>query len=315
MIKKLFKDIYLLILNFIISPPKYALSEVGIVSVVCHDQLILFINLMKTLEFHSKLCFEIYIIDDGSLTKLDKILLRRKFLNIKIVNQHQSLLLLKKRYKNYKNFILNRSDKKSPTFKLKFDALLLNPFPRFIYLDSDILFFKKPAEIISWIHSKKREVLVSSVNSATKKLAYQSSAPDVSFRILFLKHNKINIDNLFISSLLCIPDKSILNVEIIDKTIKAFYKIKFPYYIHLEEIAVASVLSKNITKSLDEEKYCNHIDEIYAKNSQISNKTICVHFSGTSNKKKAYCYGFRETIRIVTNNFWHKFGHQGHSAT
>jgi len=106
-------------------------------------------------EYFSGRRWPFLIHDDGTLDEAIQKQIREGFPGCRIVTRAEAEALESERLKNYPACRRNRS-----TFNLSlkfFDLPAFAPHPRFIVLDSDLLFYKRPDEILKWADSDSSE--------------------------------------------------------------------------------------------------------------------------------------------------------------
>ncbi|MFZ2025583.1 MAG: hypothetical protein WAV51_04860 [Microgenomates group bacterium] len=144
-----------------LTPPVYAKKyskTTGIVTKIGHKYITMYVLMMKTFVFFSKLSLATCVIDDGTLTKHDRRVLAKHVRNIRIINASAGLRAIKKIKTKYPNTYRYRMETHPDLFTHNtcvYDLTQLSGFKKFIILDADIIFFKKPTAIINWVHSKK----------------------------------------------------------------------------------------------------------------------------------------------------------------
>ena len=156
---------------------------------------------------------------------------------------------------------------------------LLNPFSKFIYLDADVLFIKKPTEIIEWIERKTEDSLYSGhLPYPSDCFGYLNEIVINSFRILLFRYFKHPVNPTINTGLLCIADKDKLKLKKIDQMFQFYYEIEYARHNVVEEAAFAFALSPNHFKFLPPEKYVNvWAYEEYCQS--VTSKAISIHYS------------------------------------
>lgn len=120
-------------------------------SVICHkDVPTAIICLRSFLRFMGS--DKLVIHGDGSLTKDDIKLLKKFFSNSNIIRFEDSQKIINKHFRNKFPFITKNRNRKLKRWHIltMLDIWLFSKCEKIIYLDSDILFQKKPTEIIQW---------------------------------------------------------------------------------------------------------------------------------------------------------------------
>lgn len=136
-IKKYSKELFLKILINLIPPMKSAdtSESIGIVTLLCHNDVDRFICAATSLMYFLKKTLPIHIINDGTLGSSDFRKLSEKF-TIIIDGKNQLKI------KNMHSFSRYRLHSKTAKNKKKIDALLFSKFLKSIYIDADVLFLK-----------------------------------------------------------------------------------------------------------------------------------------------------------------------------
>jgi hypothetical protein len=244
--------------------------------------------------------FPVYITDDGTLTARDVKKLK-KYFTVTVELYKSSERKMAKTIKQYKNIYKFRFDNEIHDLRKKIDCFFLNPFTQFIYLDSDILFFKYPKEVMDWIGSDSKKVLYTAHQPYPKDF-FDSEAARLqqAYRFLLNKYFSFSVDPSFNSGFICVPNKSSINCRALDKILDFFYK---GYYICSwvsEETALAfSFNDKNYIK-LPTDKYLNSwaMDEYLRV---YSEKAISLHYSGRVKNVKFKTDAIKQALK--TNLF------------
>lgn len=172
---------------------------------ICHEDIGMLIYCLKSFLYFSEKAYHVVLHDDGSLTKKDIKRLKRHFVNIRILKKKQADKLVYDKIKEYeaikkyrysymcKNWVY-RTNFNPYVLSIKLlDFNLLSNAKKILVLDTDILFFKKPIEILEWINDDKENRILSSVEQSPR--------------------------NIFNSGILCI-NKDIFNLDHIEEWIK-----------------------------------------------------------------------------------------------
>lgn len=216
-----------------------------ITTLVSHDRVKMLSHCLKSLLWSIEISPKIIIISDGSLTVLDKLQLKNTF-SAEIISRKETDNLISRKFSRYKNFMKFRSNIYSPITKLKFDAIFSTEFKRLIYIDSDLLFFKKSKEVKKWIANNENDFLHLEHDSSLLE-SYKREDIDRSFRAMFSKKYFPLTSPFFNSGLLCIPNKDLLDINLLDKVFTVFNELEYSQSFTSEETAM-SVLFKNTGK-------------------------------------------------------------------
>lgn len=147
---KLFSDFFLSKL------PKYecSINDDFEVHILCQKNDIGMLEwALKSFLYFSKLCPNIIVHDDGSFDKKSASVLESKFRNLRVLFKAEADQLIKD-YPGLSDDIRKYRDN-GPSIILEFfDLFLLSKAKKVMVCDSDILFFKRPDEIINFINGK-----------------------------------------------------------------------------------------------------------------------------------------------------------------
>ncbi len=251
-------------------------TNTGVCTLLCHKDVNQLIYALMSFFYYLGEDLPIFIIDDGTLTKNDRHKLKR-FFKITIEPKKTSDLKMSRLIKKYKNFYTYRFNESKSFYKKKFDAILLCPFDHFIYLDSDVLFFKKPREIVSWLRGTK-QVILYTVHD--QDLIQNTNLVDHEFffRSLLSKYLHYPVNNSFNSCLLCAPKKRIVNLSDLDSIFALFNDISYSLAPSAEETALSIIVSRQNKRTLlDAKKYlvCPYTIDYLSK---LSVQTTYLHY-------------------------------------
>jgi len=131
-------------------------ADVEIHTLTSHQDLKRYLLAIKSfLRFYNKVAVVVH--DDGSLTNSDKEILKDHISGIKIISFQQAENQLVEKLNNYKK--IQYYYQRYVISKQLFDYALLAKTEKIISLDSDILFFKSPTEVIKWIENGSKELI------------------------------------------------------------------------------------------------------------------------------------------------------------
>lgn len=272
-------------------------NRVGICTLLCHRDVQMFLYNISSFFFATERVFPIYIIDDGTLTNYDKILLKKK-LNAEIESSVSAEVKVIKELAKFPYILKFRCDKNTHQLKKKLDVLLLNPFNKFIYLDADLLFYKKPEEIIKWIDSENKIGLYSAHNKYP--LNFYNNQLEIithAYRYLLFQDFNPKINPSFNSGLLCLYRNS-FDLRKINNVFKIFYISSFINHKLAEEIALGLGILSQRVDILPTKKYLNvwDYDEYIGT---VSSSKVSVHFS-LFDKKDLY---IQESVKLILETY------------
>ena len=110
---------------------------------------------LKSFLYFSKLCPNIIVHDDGSFDKRLASVLESKFTNLKVLFRGEADRLIKD-YPGLPDDIKKYRDNGHTILLEFFDLFLLSNAKKVMICDSDILFFKRPDEVIDFINGKSQ---------------------------------------------------------------------------------------------------------------------------------------------------------------
>jgi 16S rRNA G966 N2-methylase RsmD len=254
-------------------------KKIGICSLVGGGQIFMFVACIKSFLRVLKMSLPVVVVDDGTLTDFDVLMLEKYLINIKVIRRAEADQKIKGVISRYP-FCMKYRNEKSPTLyrhNLKlFDPVLLSGFNKYILLDSDIIFFRRPKAILDWIRSNKRYNL---------HMSYAPKEKDV--QLIETLQNRL-IGKLFETELSSIFNSGIigafrkdLDMSFIEDQIRNLYKWKLEHAWFGEQMIFSTLFSNAkrgvYVKALDPYDY--HVKSTdYFKN-RIAD-CICIHFDG-----------------------------------
>lgn len=181
-------------------------DTVTISTLLCHRDAILFICSLKTFFLKSEFTSKVCVTDDGTLLLRDKFLLRFFFPSITIINRNDSDAKIMKYFGSFPEFINYRRKVAKHFYKL--DAIINASTEKVILFDADILFYKKPKEICSWISSKKKYCMHTEHDCSFFSSEYY---PEITIRSLFNKILNASVSTTFSSGLILLNKSHFLS--------------------------------------------------------------------------------------------------------
>lgn len=279
--------------------PSFALpihGSVGISSLVGHGYLVLSIYSLTSFYYHSKKIIPCTIIDDGTLTKSDCIILQTHFPGITIIPKAQADKIIHTLLKKYPSILSFRKNERVHKFCMKVtDITLLPMYKKILYIDSDVLFFNTPTRIQKWIDTSERTYLYEPEHRAPD----WGIADGWNFAGNAICHElNITLEERFNSGLLCI-DKPTFPLELVNRVVTYMRTVDMDRSWLAEQYTLAAAFThvraktlgnKYIHMALPDKNILNHASS-YA----------CIHFAYLA---KPYFY--REALKqfLQTNHFW-----------
>jgi hypothetical protein len=237
-------------------------AEVEIHSLTCHRDLNIYLLAIKSfLRFYNDVAVIVH--DDGSLNNKDILMLKKHIKNIKIITKKEADEKVNLFLKNKPNCKYFRNI--CPIAKQLFDYTVLSKNKKIISLDSDIIFLKKPDEVIKWIKNKTNLIIYN----------YENTKSQILSKYKIKESGDIN------GGFVCYY-KDMMNYDIIERVIKKIIKEKEMSNFKLSSFSqnlfsICIYYSKYESTLLDKEKY---LVIIPFNRKNINNKNIMVHFPG-----------------------------------
>jgi hypothetical protein len=243
-IPKYFFGVLLKLYNFKPIPlPK--IGNTCIVTISCHSHISMLRFSLYSLFNNLSAKYPCIVFDDGTLTKTDIFQLIQQFPGIQIIDRQKSDLKIISQLTHYPNCKKYRQSKTTPIFKLKLlDCFLLVNYQKIFYVDDDIIFLRKPSQILNWINEKDQTCLYAA------HIKYKNfKQPDVNeesiamIRMFIDKINK-NIDFYFNSGLMCVY-KQMYSLKRIDEILQYCYTVGLESSWSSEQLTLADAIANN----------------------------------------------------------------------
>lgn len=128
--------------------------DVEIHSVIQHDAVLYYMLCLKSLLHQLNFEPKIIVHDDGSLEKSDMDLLKSHFPNLRICEYEKSTNEVLEQIGRFKSLYINRKNRFNKNWHMLtlLDVPLLARSSKILYLDSDILFYRKPNTLVKWMN-------------------------------------------------------------------------------------------------------------------------------------------------------------------
>ncbi|HBA65910.1 MAG TPA: hypothetical protein DCZ48_06990 [Methylococcaceae bacterium] len=247
-------------------------AEVSYISLLCHRDVNIGLMAMKSFL---RFCNNVRIIvqDDGSLSEQDKIRLAKHIPGMLFIDRTEADQRLSGKISNR----LHEARQKDPSFLKLVDVNLLFQGPK-IVADSDILFLKRPNEIIDWINisENNRKPFFHEVNDANK--VFEKNLDRIN-QMLHTRIEKLDYCSGFIG----------LDQSIIPQDIENIFSIlsEFSQVWGLEQNIYAFLLKERSFK-LPPDRYLAILEE---DQRNIVNNANMIHFVGKLKHKNYYRKG------------------------
>ncbi len=146
---------YIYTKNILNTKPVDADPEIELHHLTCAKDFLNSIWAIKSFHYFSELKFRTVIHDDGTLSKNQKRIFGQHFTGGEIIEKKYADLQMKEKLRNFNYLSKNREDKKFYCALKLLDPVFFSRSDHIILLDSDILFFNKPEEILNHIKTRQ----------------------------------------------------------------------------------------------------------------------------------------------------------------
>jgi hypothetical protein len=253
-------------------------SEVEIHSLLNHYDIYMYILAIKSfLRFYNNILVVVH--GDGSLNNKDIELVHKHIKNIKIITKKEADRIIKDKLD--KNTLKIRN---SNVWGLKlFDVNLINKGKKTIHLDSDIIFLKKPTQIINWIKSNKTLPFYNLESNVSLFHMYQTNQKKLDKFINKTKHLKTSLK--FNAGF--IGYQNDITVQEIKTTIKELNN-----YYEEDQTIYALLFGRRNAKALNKKDY------FVFEGNNFDSKAKMIHFINTFRfKKRVYLKTAKKIIK------------------
>lgn len=300
-IKGIPKKLIIIFVRFFFRKKQFSTNtEVGVVSLLSHSDIEMFIIGCTTFFYFTKVNLPMFIISDGSLTKKDKELLSN-FFTCHVLDPEESSKFMRKKIREFSFLSKYRFSAEAKVYKLKLDALILSPFKKCILLDADVLFFQNPESIIKWLKDSHALNLFGITGGKTESLLIKFGNPEIYFRRLLYSHLNIKSNPFFNAGILCTKKIDLTDLKNLDLACKTLLGIGYHNMILFEEVLLSTHFNLDKSKALDYKKYACVTQIVDAMN--IDFRTAhAVHFAHLT-KDLFYWYAIK---LIFFSNFFYK---------
>jgi lipopolysaccharide biosynthesis glycosyltransferase len=223
-------------------------DQVGVVTLIGHKHVYMFIFCFSSFLYYFKKNLSCTVVDDGTLTERDVTIIKRHFQGIHIILHKKANQLIYKKLLSHPSLMRYRRLKLIDRFNLKLtDPFLLTNYKKIIYMDCDILFFRKPKEILSWANHGYGPPLY--IPERPIKSNQNEPGEWAIVNNMFRDYMNLPIDRNFNSGLICI-DRTQIDLELIDKSIDYTHRVKLDRTWTPEQYSLSAVCAKYKAVSL-----------------------------------------------------------------
>ncbi len=124
-------------------------EPVSLHMVLSHDMLLMGMLALRSFEYHTQRLWSPVVHEDGSLTDADVRELMQQFPDAKVIRRANADTTLDEALKPYP--VCRENRKKHNWFLKVFDTRHYAPHDRYLVMDSDIVFFRRPEFLLNWI--------------------------------------------------------------------------------------------------------------------------------------------------------------------
>lgn len=275
-------------------------SDIGICTIVGHRDVYFCILSLKSFFYFSKIKLSVFLVD-GGLDRKDILLLKKHIRNIEILEAKKAGKMIFPKLRPFPYCYRYRREYHIYHNKKLFDPILLCGFKKFIYLDSDILFFSKPKELIDWVFSKDKSILY---NSYTDEFIHSETRWGLIIVRALSRLWDSEIVIQFNGGLIC-SFNGFMKLPVIEEYLEYIYRLSLEDVWLCEQLAHAFLLlklnqeyKKVLTKRLSPDKYCVFSDMKMRK--PLWDKA-CIHYHSIAKLEHLYYDGIK--LLIHTNLF------------
>ncbi len=132
-------------------------ADTEVITLTCHRDLFLCLLAIKSLHRAVSFSFRLTVIDDGSFTQRDLLLLQHHFPGLKIVRRQELNTKIRRQYGSKSKVYAYRD---MPYIRKKAGIDLVTSADKILFVDSDVLFFGRSAELDQWQRQKNAAVFI-----------------------------------------------------------------------------------------------------------------------------------------------------------
>ena len=160
-------------------------------------------------ENFSGRCWPLFIHDDGSVTEKQRKVIEHVLPGVSFVARPAAEQVMQAHLGKHPKCLSNR--RRHNLFLKFFDFPVYAPYDRFVVLDSDVIFFKRPGEILDWVDAGREECWF---NEDTKE-KYCIPRPQIEEELGMKMWQRVNTG-------ICLMPKSAISLARAERLITAF---------------------------------------------------------------------------------------------
>lgn len=272
-----------------------AIDDLHLASIACHRDVLMVIYSIFFLNYNLRASVKATIIDDGSMTSFDKLIISL-FSNSIVYSFESSGKLIRTSLKKYKYLFDFRYKSYQFPLRFKLDAILLGQHNKTIYLDADYLCNKKPDELIDWVNSYSKSNFYTTYDI---KLWNHKDDSEELFRKKLFAHQKIARVKGFNSGLLGFsrPLES-EDLNYLNDVLALFHKLNQSNNFFSEERLFMLYMCKFNAFGLPKNDYVNICYTSHLIKSKQHKKSKMTHFAHQT-KNCYYKQAFMNLVKII----------------
>lgn len=226
---------------------------------------------LRSFLYHSQLCPKIVIHDDGSMDEKSIRILKSKFSGLEVISRKEADDLVFNKLELPDKIKEARKSKNNLILRVV-DFPLLSRARKIMIMGDDVLFFKRPQEIVDFVEGRSPYQSLISEQSGDYNLGmdeyYMSKYQLIKKRVGYMNADLIIFER---------------NIFTVDKILEFFeHSIKGPDYYFSEMVAMGSIISQSKFSFLPKDKY--HIKWA------VNENTVAKHFTGPR-RQDYFAYG------------------------
>lgn len=244
------------------NPHKADWGSYGVTMLLCRSDVLTAIYSLQSLFYHLGYALPVYIISDGSLKTSDIRTLTRLF-NAHIVLRENILHAMRRKYPKERLLLRYLHDPGAHIKRLKLAALLLSPFRKTIFLESDVLFTNTPREIKSFLRSSGN--FYGSIHPDTYTLLEKKKQHmDFLLRRVLYYRAGTKSDYLFNGSVLLVQKSLITGrtLRILSSALELAYAVDYHKTYYFEDALLSVIFTSRNSRSLPPARFATILMEI-----------------------------------------------------
>lgn len=250
-------------------------SEYEIHILTCKKDAFCALWLLKTFYHYSGLRTRLVIHDDGTLTDDIIQVFLSHFAGCEVIRKRDADIEMKQHLRDFTYCSrLRFGQKKDAIVSIKlFDFFFFSRTKRILNIDSDILFFKNPVEIVENMNNNKGFFMSDYLNSYSLPINELNSKSDIGLR------ERVNSGIFYFSGL------EYYDLNLIDSSIKIIYEYRHPISFWIEQTCFAWIFSKY------KDVFARLPASYQISKSPITDKTSSHHFVNDGSRTDFYTRG------------------------